>query len=366
MSQAFLWRGIVAAAVALGCCGAGTAATRPHGVFALVDLDSTWQTDTYRDPAVAGVTLLATWTDLEPAAGQFTWGALDTQVAAAAHAGKQVALEVTPGVFSPAWVYAQGAAKFNFTWTLDWGFPKCSTVGTPVPWDPVYGAAWKGFIAAFGAHYASNPAVVMVKMVGVDAQTAELLLPYSALGHTPPDGLACGNTPVAPASAWKAAGYRPSKVSAAWNGFSSAFAGAFPNQQLVVPTGPWGFPPVDNNGNVVAGSGGDQVLPITLLQAASAAAAGRFAVENDGLGANWSWALPAALSQHTPLGYQTVSAATGDPTCRMNHFVTPCNPVTMLQSAIDRANTAGAEFLELYPQDVLNPALAQVVASFGG
>jgi hypothetical protein len=264
------------------------------------------------------------------------------------------------------WLYTQGAARFSYTWTLSWGYPQCSTVSFPLPWDPVYAAAWKTFVAAFARHFAANPAVVMVKFAGVNGPTSELMLPYSTLGHTPPDGLSCGNLPVAPASAWKAAGYLPGKIVTAWGQYVAAFAAGFPKQQLVVQTGAWGFPPIDANGSVIAGSNGDMVLPRTLLSAAAQTLGDRFALENDSLHSDSNWVPPAGLFPGVPLGYNTAAPVTGDATCRTNDFVAPCNPVTVMSKAIARANAAGAEFLELFPPDVQNPALDTVIAGFGG
>lgn len=369
MTRSSLLRGIAAAALVAACPLAGGHALAngaPHGVFAFIALNGSPSPAIYRNASVVGVTLQATWAALEPSPGQFVWAALDAKIATAAEAGRVVALDVTPGVGSPAWVYAQGAAKFTYQWTLPWGFTPCSMVSYPLPWDPIYGAAWKGFVAAFARHYAGNPAVVMVKVTGINGPTSELLLPYSTLGHAPPFGTVCGNTPVAPVSAWKTAGYLPGKVTAAWNGFVGAFAAGFPTQQLVVQTGGWGFPPIDANGNVIAGSEGDYALPKALLLAASQTIGARYGVENDGLQSGYNWTPPATLPADTLLGYETGAPVTGDPTCRANGFVAPCDPVTVMQQAIARANAASAAFLELFPPDVTNPALAETIAGFGG
>lgn len=369
MFRSRVLRGLAATAIAAGCAAVTSqaiAAELPHGVFAFYDMGTTPPAAIYHDADVVGVTLQTPWSMLEPSPGQFAWAELDAKVAAAAAAGRMVALGVMPGAFSPSWVYALGAARFSYTWTLDWGYTKCSTVSYPLPWDPTYSSAWQTFVAAFGKHYAANPAVVMVKVDGVNGPTPELLLPYSVLGHTPPNGLQCGNTPVAPVSAWKAAGYRPSKVTTAWTAFVAAFASSFPTQQLVVETGPWGFPPIDANGNIIAGSTGDYVLPKTLLSVGLQAIGARYAVQSDGLQSNWNWVPPTSLPADVPLGYLTGAPVTGDPTCRANGYVTPCSPPTVMREIVARANAAKAEFLELFPPDLLNSALTEIIAGFDG
>ena len=365
MNHSTLLRGLAVAVLATGCRLTDVQARAlPHGVFAFSGIDSTPAGALYQNPSVAGVTLATRWSALEPAPGQFDWSALDAKVATAARAGRQVALSVTPGVFTPAWVYALGASRLNVKWTLPWGFVPCSTVSFPLPWDPVYGAAWSQFVAAFGQHYAGNPAVTLVKVTGVNAATAELVLPYSVAGQVPARDVQCGNAPVALLGAWKAAGYRPSKVAAAWNQFATAFAESFPTQQLVAQIGSGGLPPIDESGNVTPGSAGDIALPRALTLAGLHVAGDRFALENDGLSAGWNWARPPWVPAAAPLAYQAASAVTDDATCRMNRFVAPCDPATVMRAAIARANIAGAEFVEVYTRDLLNPALAPAVAAF--
>jgi hypothetical protein len=357
---------LAAAVLAVGCATTGAhAATAPHGVFALTAMDTDAPATYFADASVAGITLDSSWAALEPVQGTYDWTALDTRVATAAAAGRQVALSVTPGVFSPAWVYAAGAARFTYKWTMSWGFTACSMVSFPLPWDPTYQAAWNQFVTALGKHYAGNAAVKVVKVSGINAQTAEMLLPYSVTGQAAPQyAVTCGNTPVAPLSSWKTAGYRPSKVAAAMQSFAATFAAAFPNQQLVLQTGPWGFPPIDNSGNVVANSTGDTTLSRTLLVNAFGSIGGHFALENDGLSDTWVWPRPAYLPASVPVAYQTASAVTNDASCRMNGFQSPCDPATVMKGTIAHANALPGEFLELYRADVLNPMLGGIIAEF--
>jgi hypothetical protein len=54
-------------------------------------------------------------------------------------------------------------------------------------------------------------------------------------------------------------------------------------------------------------------------------------------------------------------SVTGDSTCRMNQRKTPCDPHAALQAAVDRGIREGAQFLEIYPSDIKNAALRDVI-----
>lgn len=357
-------RYLAAALLATCLAHAANAASVPTGIYAFSGLDSQLKVAIYQNPSVTGVTLNSTWSNLEPNQGQFHWTDLDKQVAQATQAGRQIALSVTPGAFSPKWLYSAGAAKFGFRWYLSWGFPLCSSASIPLPWDPVYLNAWTSFIRALAAHYAGNPAVTVIKLTGINAQSAETLLPYTSAGHIV-GGSLCGAAPIAPVSAWQAVGYRASKIASAWNTIVAAFAAAFPNQQLMMETGPWGFPPIDANGNLIVGSAGDLALGPMLMTAGAQVIGARFALENNGLSTGWVFPMPAAVPAGTPMAFQTAWRITGDATCQVNNFITPCDPATVTTIALANANAASAEMVEMYVVDILNPVLAGPIATFG-
>ena len=49
----------------------------------------------------------------------------------------------------------------------------------PLPWNPSYKSAWRTFLTAFAARYASNPAFVSIAVAGPTAASAEIILPQS-------------------------------------------------------------------------------------------------------------------------------------------------------------------------------------------
>jgi hypothetical protein len=52
---------------------------------------------------------------------------------------------------------------------------------------------------------------------------------------------------------------------------------------------------------------------------------------------------------------------TNDLTCRMNGKATPCDPATVLLDSVASGAHYGMLYQEIYQQDILNPALAEVI-----
>src|SRR5262245_25772881 len=68
----------------------------------------------FANPNIDGIALRATWDMIETADGVYDWSYLDSQIAAAAAAGKKVTLSIPAGIDTPDWVYDAGAASFSF------------------------------------------------------------------------------------------------------------------------------------------------------------------------------------------------------------------------------------------------------------
>ena len=345
------------------CCGAAAHAGPPHGLFVYETGASNFPAELAQDTSLKGVSFTSDWSDVEPQQHVYDWTQLDKNVAAAAAAGLQVALRVTPGVFSPNWVYAIGAKKLYFRWYLSGNqISLCSLVSMPVPWDPIYLSAWTTFVRAFAAHYADNPAVSMIHLEGITSATNETLLIYTAGTHSVGGGV-CGAAPVLPVTAWQAAGYTPDKVTGAWSTILAAYVAGFPNQQLTQEVGNWGFPPIDNTGAIVGGSSGDMTEGPALMQVAADTVGAHFGLQNDGLSVHWVFPLPSTVPATTPRAFD-VMPMTGVTDCQDNNFDTPCNPATMLSAILANATAVHAPYVEFAPIDIENPALAEQFAAY--
>jgi len=331
------------------------------GVYALSDQDASTSLAVLANPNVDGLALRYSWNQLEPREGNFNWSPIDVQVAAARAHGKKVSLGVTAGIRTPAWVYAAGANQFSFVWDKPWGPPICSSQRIPIPWDPVYLAKWDSFVRALGARYANNPTVVYVKITGVNATTQEAILPHSRGMTISRVGAACTSSD--DVGRWQAVGYSRNRVEQAWKHIANNFAGSFPDTKLGLMIGPVGFPPIDDNGNIIANRGADREVALNLIAEGIKSYGQRFVVQNNGLSAVRSWPELSGLSHRTTVGWQMAWSATDNATCKMNGGVAPCNPHDVLQAAIARGVESGAVFLEIYTLDILNPNLQDIIAS---
>ena len=332
-----------------------------HGVFALGDPNRPIPAPIFENPQVDGIALRYFWNALEPAEGEFNWAPIDAEIAQAVEHRKLVSLGVTPGVFTPDWVYRDGAAQFSFVWDKPWGPPPCSKVRIPVPWDPVYLSKWLAFVRAMGQRYQGNPALVSIKIEGINAQTEELLLPHSRPGR-PNAGKLVDCAPNDDIGEWLKIGYTAAKIKETWRAIARACLLAFPTQALVLQAGPWGTPPIDDAGGLIPNRDSNTQLAPSIISIGNEEIRSRFVVQNNGLQANWDWPQLKHIAGEANIGFQMAWRVTNDPTCRMNNFERPCDPHAMLQLAVNRGIDAGAIYLEIYIIDLLNPQLDDVVA----
>lgn len=339
----------------------GTAmGTGINGVYALGMPDKPTPAAVAKNPYVDGLTLQFLWDAVEPQEGHFNWSMIDEQIGLASANHKMVSLAVTPGIFSPAWIYTAGAAQFTFTWDKPWGPAPCSKVAIPIPWDAVYLSKWEAFVRSLGERYGANPTVSMVRIEGINAQTSELLLPHSGGQDNSPRLVRCPFSD--DLRNWQTVGYTRSKVVSTWEAIASVYAQAFPNQNLVLEAGPWGMPPIDDAGNIMPGRATDTSVIPALISYGIGRFGNRFVVQNSGLNAIWNWPAMNQIGLQTPTGFQMAWNVTNDTQCRMNHFQKPCDPRQMLASAVNRGINAHASYLEIYIPDLLNPTLQGVIA----
>ncbi len=338
-----------------------SAAVRPStvflattGVYAVGPMGAPIPQAVLSDPNVDGIALRATWDQIETADGVYDWTYLDTQIGAAANAGKKVALGIAAGTATPAWVYAEGASPFQY---IDDTSPQTQTI--PVPWDPVFLAKWEAFVGALGNRYASNPAVVRVDISGINTTTLETKLPRSQ-GAVVSNALGTWTTTNDVAN-WLSLGYTGQRVESAWQGIADTFSQAFPRTQLDIRIITSGTPPIDDAGNVIPGASADPQLVADLINTGIARYGAQFIVQNNGLSDTYLNSQVSAVANQVTTGYQMLWYVTNDPTYRMNNGV-PINIVTELQTAIDKAIAANAKYLEIYYVDIKNPALQAVIA----
>jgi hypothetical protein len=310
-------------------------------------------------PWVDGIAVRYNWERLEPNEGRFNWADLDQDIAHAHQYRKTVSIGITAGIRTPIWVYQAGAAQFTYIWDRPWGPPACSQQRIPIPWDSVYLSKWKRFVDAFASRYEADKSVVYVKMTGINAGTQELILPHSRGREK--NLLSVGCTTSDQTQDWQRAGYTRRKIESTWLEIADTFARVLPRKSLGLMIGPRGFPPIDENGNIIPSRGADLEMPNDLIDEGVKQVGDRFVLQNNGLSAVKAWDKLSQVSSRVVIGWQMVWSASDDPRCRMNGGLNPCDPSATLAAATDRGLDTGARFLEIYLADLLNPQLQPVL-----
>ena len=285
----------------------------PKGLYALMNPDqSPIPPAILADPSISGIAIRLSWGAMQPSQGAINFSVLDSEVAAAAAAGKTVLVSIMAGYTTPAWVYAAGAQSVSFVWSLPPpGPPIGSTQHTPVPWDPVFLSAWTGFVDAVVARYQNNPTVAEFKVTGINFQDEETSLPTSAVWD---------NTSGA------------SKLLSVWKTIVMHWAaGGKPVAPMFNPTGFASVPGPNLTAQMVHAAANDAPL--------------LFIAQNNSLSATWNW----VPKVYVPgLAYQ----ARG-----------PYDTVTTADAAFSRAEAAHALYVEVYQPDLENAALAETIAT---
>jgi hypothetical protein len=207
----------------------------PRGIFVIAGrLDEEALNRVLALEGVAGLSLAATWEQLEPHEGEIDVRGVLALLAAAERRHKQAMLRVLPGVSTPEWVYAKGARRFTFVDRNrhhdDTNYPPGhrlhdsfgKTLSIPVPWDPAFLVAWERTVAALGRSLGAERSLVLVHMTGPNKHSAEMILPRSPEDRT----------------RWQDLGYTKARLAEAWGRSIEAFAVAFPRQALALDLSP--------------------------------------------------------------------------------------------------------------------------------
>lgn len=273
-----------------------------------------------RLPYVDGILVRVSWADLAPALGAYRWELLDRELAQAQDYGKKVALAVVNGPGAPAWLSAQGAQRFTYRF-------RDGAAAMPVPWDRVYLAAWSDFIKRLGERYRDRKEIAVVHITHASFNGFEMQLPSS-----PADRVA-----------WQAAGYSEQRLLASWKSVIDAFAQAFPRTALDV-----------------------DVHPVLGADAVAQAVAeyGRQRLDaRFGLFAGW-WSERNTRVYAGMYALIKRSAATRFATAQLaqSYTRTPASFGTGgLAATIDLALAGGVRYLEVWNDDLLNPALGALL-----
>jgi Beta-galactosidase len=301
----------------------------PKGVFSLSGAGNPCPEKVLQNPDVDGISIRQNWVDLEPSEGAFNWSFLDSEVARAAAAGKQVLLRINTQFSKPAWVTAAVTkADGTFYSFLD---SDGVEITIPVFWDPTFLAKKKAMIAALGAHFTNNPAIVIVWASFANAQSEDWSVP-----HMPSE-----------IEAWHEVGYTTDKLLDAGKQIIDATMTAFPKQYVTL---------------AIAGNGGLDPDPNyaarNAILAARAIWPGRLIAQKNNL-ATFNPPAPGTSTVFQPLwdsrpdiGGQMLWNCSSDTSYRMNNGVVDL-PATILHKSIDAGAAYEMNYFEIYQTDVL-------------
>lgn len=316
----------------------------PRGVYNLPTPGKPVASAILTNPLVAGVAIRWTWPVVEPVEGTYDWSYFDGQIARVRQAGKKVMLRITSGGRNtPSWVFDAGVQTFSFVDPIPYSLTYNQTVTIPVFWDPIFLQKKKSFIAAMGRHFADNPNVILVATACANATTDDWQVPST-------------KTDV---QNWRAVGYTSDKLIEACKEIIDATMTAFPNQVVHLA--------VSRNGNQLDPD--PDYVARAVVNYAMTTYPGRFIVQKLSLSADTpdpamlpvfgAWQI--IYDNQPAVAAQMLWFVTNDLTCRMNGRVKPCDPATVLKEAVEIGARYGLLFQEIYQQDILNPALADVI-----
>jgi len=318
------------------------------GVFAVNPLSSSGViiSSILTDKYVKGIFVSFDWNNLETKENVYTWTVIDSVLKQAAASGKVVTMAVMAGYKTPTWVYADGAQTFKFLWDRPTTSPAvCSVQSIPLPWDPVFTAKWRTFVRALGARYGGNPTLVSVLMYGINFRSVETSLPETNGELINYNGKSCTgyNYP----TLWQKAGYTRTRIENALFAMQSAYQSAFPRTQLMAGLNPGGFPPIDENGNLIPKQAADLQVPADLMASGAVALGPQFSAADGGLSASgWTWPLLTEYASTVNTGYQMAMPLGAS-----------------LPAAITTGIDAGVRWLQIYPNDITLPANQSAVIS---
>ena len=357
------------------------------------------------DLGIVGITIAEDWDIVNPAPGVYDWHTVDARIAQAKAAGfNYIALGIIDSsADTPTWVLDSlpDNQKIDLLDVASNHKTFCQPIHTALYWNPTFHQARLDLIAAAGAKYTSDPAIVAVNMAAFANHDSNDWNIQDTVGtihcpHCPqPPPTLCGNIYVDQPAQWIAAGWTEQLMLQVGKEMCDAAAAAFPNQNIKLPIGGLSdirmssTDPGHTNGtyttlcrdieNYVYGNASLRIPPRPY--------ANRFFMQRNTMAANWTdgsyydtytpgfngepyikYMIRAHAHPNPPwttpgqAGLQMVSAATLGATTNCRQDGGPdgpcgptCPPVCVMQASLDVARTYGTDFIEIWAQDAVNP-----------
>ncbi|GAB6141097.1 hypothetical protein JCM14076_18260 [Methylosoma difficile] len=318
---------------------------KPVGVYALVAARIKTASEIINNPNVAGVVIRDKWPLIEASKGVYDWSYFDNELARLSASDKKIMLLAISGssVGSPEWLYGLGVKSFSFA--KDGKQQKI-----PLFWDPIFLEQKKQFIRVLGARYTNNRQIVSIHAHCLNANTDDWSVPSTSQD----------------VSNLLSLGYSSEKVIDICKQIIDVTMTAFPNQVVRMAVGTIVRPMDTARADI-------DYVQKQIIAYANATYPGRFYAQRHSLNALSPDPLTAAAGDNMGgwrvlydsrpnIAAQMLWRVSNDTSCRMNKGISPCDPKTMLASAVNIAVDYGMQYLEIYQEDIRQPELAGVVA----
>ena len=305
----------------------------PHGIIAVLpsfnsDRRVNLARPVWSNPLVRGVRVRTIWSNVQPEEKSFDWSFFDEALALAARHDKIVGLSLAAGIYTPEWVYAGGAQRFDFTLMGRW-IPSRHLV-MPEPWDTKFLETWGAMVRAMGRRYDGNShlAYVVIGGLGYSIESFYVKTPEDIAKLESMGGVA----------RWLDGAKR----------IVDLYAEAFPTTPFFYAMAP----PIKN----------DHTATRELVEYGVAKYPGRFGIMHNGLNAA---APPSFYPNHavqtysakTPAGFQMVWNTKGDEGAQRVKGT--------LAQALARGAEFNGQFVEVYEVDCQNPVYANDLREAG-
>src|SRR5437879_2907647 len=410
-------RALILAAVLVSWCaiffGADTAQAQavppyPIGVWGQFGVGHDIDPGVVANLGIVGIGVSVDWQDVNTAPGVYDFSGLDAKLAEAKAAGFQyLSVAVTDSSSqTPQWLLDSlpPDQKIALIDPASSHTTFCQPIITVLPWNPIFHQAKLDLIAAMGARYTNDPAIVAVNMASfanhntqdwnIQDEFGTIVCP--SCPQPPPTS--CGTITVDQPSQWLAAGWSEPTMLEIGKEMCDAAAAAFPNQNIKLPIG-------GLDTTYVAFSGGtyttlcrdieNYVYGNASLGIPPRPYANRFFMQRNTVAANWQvgtyfdtyvpgfnadpyikYMIRAHAHPNPPwttpgqAGLQMVGAATLGATTDCRQDGGPdgpcgptCPPVCVMQASLDVARAYGTACIEIWTQDAVDPAFYSMIPS---
>lgn len=226
---------------------------KPKGLYAVSRVDKAQEDIILKNTSIDGIFLRTKWSSIESVEGVYNWTFIDSEIDRAILNNKKIEIAIIAGEFTPSWLERKGVPFLDFKVIPHGGEGNPHWTHIPVVWDTQFITSYTNLVKAFGRHLKSSnaryDAVSLIKINGINQETAETRLPYQ-------DSTYISGTDTASncAKIWIANGYTMDKVVTAWQQIAAIYVRTFPDKALglaIIPD-PRGFPSIDANGNQIA------------------------------------------------------------------------------------------------------------------